>query len=325
MKAYKDTTNNDKIEKTVVIESVSRLVIISGERNGSKIEINKDNISIGSAEDNDVCFYNNPMISGHHVRIYKKNINWRLKNVSGAEPVIVDGIALSDAILSNGSIIEIGDIKLRYEEELSNLLWKLKLKNNRKKYFSFTTAVMFAIAAVLSVYWLNKNNIPEISEYTTKNSGVQEGSVSESSGIIKFNNAETLYIQGMGKYNKGYFKEAAGYWLKALQFNPDYTEVKEHISLLSRKLEKNKNIKNGSDEIIEKKYIEKNERNTPDKKRHKTAELNYRKGRVFYDNNEIEKALYYWGKVIKIIDDPEDSLYKQTIDKINKIDKGSKK
>jgi hypothetical protein len=46
---------------------------------------------------------------------------------------------------------------------------------------------------------------------------------------------------------------------------------------------------------------------------------------VFYDNNDIEKALYYWGKVIKIIDDPEDSLYKQTIDKINKIDKGSKK
>ena len=59
--------------------------------------------------------------------------------------------------------------------------------------------------------------------------------------------------------------------------------------------------------------------NNDTEKKHETAEMYYRKGRVFLAANDSKKALYYWKKVLKIIDDPEDELYRQTREKINTL------
>ena len=134
--------------------------------------------------------------------------------------------------------------------------------------------------------------------------------------------AEDYFIKGMSEYNSGDLKGAVKNLKKSLELNASNKKASLYLEeVLS--LKPGKRVLNvgqvPAGPPVKESGIEKTH------SWQQTCDMYYRKGRVFYENGDFVNARYYWEKVIKIIDDPADQLYKQAEAKLEALKKTDKK
>jgi len=93
---------------------ISMLVIKEYEKNGVEIELNDvPGITIGRSEDNDITL-TSPIVSGHHARIANVDGAYQVQDLQSMNGTYINGKISSNALLTEGTEIVIGDIKAVY-------------------------------------------------------------------------------------------------------------------------------------------------------------------------------------------------------------------
>lgn len=304
-------------EKTMLLRVSPCLYVLSGRKKGRKYKVNKESISIGREKSNDISFENESSVSGSHARIYRKKEGWCISDAGSSNGTLVDGRKADDTELKDGAVIELGNVKLRYEEARSSAVWRLYDRDEgRKQSYRIIMLALFLIIVVVVMYLLSSVSTPKVVRYDGADTYLHYvPMVEEEAGVD--DTAESHYIRGMSEYNRGNFRAAGTCWNEALKINPGHEGAGAKLEMLEDgRLESNKR------RIVSaktKKKTSTKEVSADKTKKHETAEMYYRKGRVFHAANDVKKAVYYWKKVLKIIDDPEDELYRQALEKINAL------
>ncbi len=303
-------------ENTMLLRVSPCLYVLSGRKKGKKYKVEKESISIGREKSNDISFENESSVSGSHARIYRKEGAWYISDAGSSNGTLVDGRKAGDTELKDGAVIELGNVRLRYEEARSSAVWRLYDRDEgRKQSYRIVMLAVFLVIVVAVIYLLSSVSNPKVVRYDSDDTCLHYVPVVEEETGVG-DTAESHYIRGMSEYNRGNFKAAGTCWSEALKIKPGHERAGAKLKMLEDgMLESNKR------RIVSSKTKKKTSAKevSADKiKKHETAELYYRKGRVFHAANDVKKAVYYWKKVLKIIDDPEDELYRQALEKVNK-------
>ncbi len=90
------------------------LKILSGERKGERIEIDRDKIIIGRASDN-VVHIDDPSVSGHHCCILREGRKFTLQDMDSTNGTLLNKVRVKEYRLSPQDIIQTGAIELLFD------------------------------------------------------------------------------------------------------------------------------------------------------------------------------------------------------------------
>ena len=101
----------------------SILVIKSGPQKGNSFLLEIDN-TLGRGPDNSMQF-TDPRVSRHHCHIWKNDSTYRIKDLDSKNGTYLNNLPITETILQNGDIIQIGETKLNFlfrkEKQVSNV------------------------------------------------------------------------------------------------------------------------------------------------------------------------------------------------------------
>lgn len=105
-------------EKTKVLTTTDvlvKLVIPEGVANLTELEITKEQVMIGRDEDCDVILHGEKKCSRKHAVIKRTGLNFTIEDLSSANGTLLNGEPVSEAGLSGGDVIQIGETKIVFK------------------------------------------------------------------------------------------------------------------------------------------------------------------------------------------------------------------
>ena len=72
-------------------------------------------LSVGRGRDNEVCVRNDARVNRVHAKLQRTASGWRIADNNSANGTFVDGAPVADAPLRHGSVIVVGETRLRFE------------------------------------------------------------------------------------------------------------------------------------------------------------------------------------------------------------------
>jgi hypothetical protein len=100
--------------ETVPIPEPSALAWLESlDSDQNRYPINKSAVRIGRRPDNDIVMKNDT-VSGHHAEILVRGSEFVIADLGASNPVFVGGKQVQKALLQNGDIIELGEVRLRF-------------------------------------------------------------------------------------------------------------------------------------------------------------------------------------------------------------------
>ncbi len=94
------------------------LVLVNTDGAGSAFALNKDEIRIGKAPDNDVVV-DHPTVSRNHLSIRRQGDRFLVQDQSSTNGTFIDGAQVREAYLRPGSLLEMGDVQLRFTPKVA--------------------------------------------------------------------------------------------------------------------------------------------------------------------------------------------------------------
>ena len=91
----------------------SRLATISGSVNGSMFPLGEADLTIGRHNDNQLCV-KHTLVSRQHCVIQYRDLNHLIVDLDSRHGTKVNGVAITQYVLKQGDLIEIGDARLMY-------------------------------------------------------------------------------------------------------------------------------------------------------------------------------------------------------------------
>lgn len=85
-----------------------KIIVTKGPHAGETFDLAQEKISVGRGSDNDICFSNDLKISRNHLEIIFDGQNYKIKNLSEKNRVIMSGQTINSAVLKNNSVVAIG-------------------------------------------------------------------------------------------------------------------------------------------------------------------------------------------------------------------------
>lgn len=89
--------------------------VVSGPRSGERVHLTADQFSIGRSQECEISVPHDPKLSRKHARVYWTGDGFRIQSLVDQNPVLIDGRPISDASIGSGTIIQLGETKLRFE------------------------------------------------------------------------------------------------------------------------------------------------------------------------------------------------------------------
>lgn len=90
--------------------------IISGPLSGSKIRMTRAQFSIGRSQECDLSLPNDPKVSRKHAEVYWAGNCFHIRSLVSQNPVLINGKPISDSEIHAGTIIQLGESKLKFDE-----------------------------------------------------------------------------------------------------------------------------------------------------------------------------------------------------------------
>lgn len=91
--------------------------ITKGPHAGVRLSFAKATVSIGRGPENDIVLTNDPRTSRQHAQIKQRESDFVIINLSQKNFVLVNGQSVQTEILTNSSVIQIGDTEIRFQQE----------------------------------------------------------------------------------------------------------------------------------------------------------------------------------------------------------------
>lgn len=82
----------------------------------TKYPINKSSIKIGRAQDNDICIKNTSVSSYHTELHFRRDGVLQITDLGSTNGTVLNGSLITKALLSDGDVIELGDVRLSYSK-----------------------------------------------------------------------------------------------------------------------------------------------------------------------------------------------------------------
>lgn len=89
--------------------------VVSGPRSGERVHLSSDQFSIGRSQECEISIPHDPKISRKHARVYWTGDEFRIQSLVDQNPVLIDGRPISDGSVNSGTIIQLGETKIRFE------------------------------------------------------------------------------------------------------------------------------------------------------------------------------------------------------------------
>ncbi len=103
------------------------LLARTGAREGVRIELDRDMITLGRAEDNDVVI-EAESVSGHHAKIWKAEEGYRLADLNSTNGTFVNGERITECGLLPGAVIILGQEEFVFEPAASPLSTTVRIR-----------------------------------------------------------------------------------------------------------------------------------------------------------------------------------------------------
>jgi pSer/pThr/pTyr-binding forkhead associated (FHA) protein/Tfp pilus assembly protein PilF len=132
-----------------------RLVCVASSLAGSEYKVEKDDVTIGRTEDNDIVV-DHRSISRQHARLSTDGTNWTISDLDSANGLKVNGEDYKQATLRRGDIVELGHVKLRFVEPGEAFVYDAGVEAAGEKKGGKPVVVLVALvlaAAALAVAW----------------------------------------------------------------------------------------------------------------------------------------------------------------------------
>ncbi len=94
-----------------------KLVVQKGPHQGQRFAFSKDKITIGRSPENDIILVNDPLISRQHAYIQMSHNDVEIINLSGKNPILVNGENVNKWKLTNDAVFMIGDTEFLIQIE----------------------------------------------------------------------------------------------------------------------------------------------------------------------------------------------------------------
>lgn len=92
--------------------------VVRGPHKGLKLSFAKDSVTLGRGPENDIVLSNDPRVSRQHAEIKKRGHDFVIVNLSQKNYITVNGNNVQTEIITNDSVILIGECELRLKAEL---------------------------------------------------------------------------------------------------------------------------------------------------------------------------------------------------------------
>ncbi|MDY7228684.1 FHA domain-containing protein [Hyalangium rubrum] len=108
-----ESTRTRKVQE-LEAEDAPRLVVVSAELKGQEFACIRTEMRIGRTDDNDIVIDHRSLSRTHAKIVREDNGEWRVIDMQSANGLTVNGESYAQASLSNGDVVELGHVKLRF-------------------------------------------------------------------------------------------------------------------------------------------------------------------------------------------------------------------
>lgn len=106
------STTSQKVENALTVASLEQL---SGRGKGRTFDLNRDRLSIGRQEENDLVV-NAEGVSRQHAILVKSDGNWFIRDNQSRNGVMVNGKPVRECWLKSGDVIQLGAFAVRFHD-----------------------------------------------------------------------------------------------------------------------------------------------------------------------------------------------------------------
>lgn len=90
--------------------------VISGPLTGSRVRMTRAQFSIGRSQECDLSLPNDPKVSRKHAEVYWDGSRFHIRSLVSQNPVLINGKPISDSEIHSGTVIQLGESKLKFDE-----------------------------------------------------------------------------------------------------------------------------------------------------------------------------------------------------------------
>src|SRR5260370_12817897 len=94
------------------------LVLMNTHRAGTIFAVTAPTIKVGKAADNDLVL-DDPTVSRNHLLIQRQGDRFLIQDLGSTNDTFIDAAQVREAYLRSGAVLEVGDVKLRFQTEIS--------------------------------------------------------------------------------------------------------------------------------------------------------------------------------------------------------------
>ncbi|KYG67111.1 hypothetical protein AZI86_08860 [Bdellovibrio bacteriovorus] len=95
--------------------------VTKGPHTGMRLSFSKQIVGIGRGPENDIILSSDPRSSRKHAEIRQRDSDFVIVNLSEKNFILVNGQTVQTEILTPGSVIQIGDSEIRFNQEISQI------------------------------------------------------------------------------------------------------------------------------------------------------------------------------------------------------------
>lgn len=248
--------------------------VLNGKDKGAIYKMLGTRISIGRADDNDICITSDPKISRYHASLSVSSEGVEVRDISDKNKVLVDGEAQTIARILPGSVIQLGDTKFKFD--IGNSLATLNPSgteganlhlaaangmaapaartSRRRRSQSDAGRLRFYIivgAALLGfAYLMNSSTSTKVEPAEIRSQEESLNQIQKNREAVRvakaeqqklgfdteeYRQAESLYIKGFRDYQKGQYSRAKDNFQACLAIFPQHQQCNNYFKEAQKK------------------------------------------------------------------------------------------
>lgn len=290
--------------------------IISGPLSGSQVRMTAAQFSIGRSHECDISLAHDPKVSRKHARVYWAGDSFHIQSLVKQNPVLIEGKPISESEIHSGTIIQLGDSQLRFDE-LGNKIAargaphlapvssqqpqvrKVKRASSPKRPVqngsNVKRMVLYGLVGAFVVWVLFSSEDKVKNPFEIRTEKQIEADIEEAKELqriaekvradrlnptVSERSAQEHYVKGFRDFRKGQFERSISSFQACLALNPDHPLCNRYLKLSQKKF----------GELVQYHMV---------------------LGRKYRDQNQFRACRSAFRNVMVMVKDPSSSIYKE--------------
>lgn len=292
--------------------------IISGPLSGSQVKMTSAQFSIGRSHECDISLAHDPKVSRKHARVYWAGDSFHIQSLVKQNPVLIEGRPISDSEIHSGTIIQLGDSQLRFDELGNKMVGQgvphlapvnpyqnqapaRKVKRGSSKKTSAPSGsnakriILYGLVGLFVLWALFSSEDKASDPFEIRTEKQIEADIEEAKELQKIaekvradrlnptvseRSAQEHYVKGFRDFRKGQFERSISSFQACLALNPGHPLCNRYLKLSQKKF----------GELVQYHMV---------------------LGRKYRDQNQFRACRSAFRNVMVMVKDPSSSIYKE--------------